>query len=189
MAGTCSLVASRTARPAPSAAPLSLPAAEPITSALRESVEPSVRPGTLRADTSWVGAGFSPSPLFAAAPPALVLPGNRGNPIKSDASSAITTGPRRRRPFGVLMVVGTPTRTHRRRTPPASSSTFPTLCSTSISRSLCLRCSPAPVWFSDVVVPVIRSSMTTLAGDHSRYHRPTGRSLGPGRCMRSGVRF
>ena len=138
MAGTCSLVASRTARSAPSPTPLSLRPAEPIMSELRESVEPSVRAGTLGVDASWVGAGFSASPLFPAGPAGLVLRGDRGDSIESDAFSAITAGARWRCPFGVLMVVGTPTRTHRRRTSPASSSTFPTLCSSSFSQFLCV---------------------------------------------------
>jgi hypothetical protein len=67
--------------------------------------------------------------LFLAGPGGLVLRGDRGDVIESDAFSAITSGASWRCPFGVLMVVGTPTRTHRRRTPPASSSTFPALCS------------------------------------------------------------
>jgi len=69
------------------------------------------------------------------------------------------------------MVVGTPTRTHWRRTPPASSSTFPTLCSSWLSQFRC-RCSPAPVQGWAAAVAVIRSSMITLAGEHSRHHRP-----------------
>ena len=78
MAGTCSLVASRTARAAASPTPLSLRPAEPITSELRESVEPSGRAGTLGVDASWVDAGFSASQLFPAGSGGLVLPGDRG---------------------------------------------------------------------------------------------------------------
>ena len=64
MAGTCSLVASRTARARASPTPLSLRPAEPITSALRESVEPSGQSGTLGVDAPWVGAGVLTSQLF-----------------------------------------------------------------------------------------------------------------------------
>jgi len=83
-------------------------------------------------------AGFSASQLLPAGPPGLVLPGDRADSISSDAFPAITAGPRWRCPFGVLMAVETPTRTHRRRTPPASSPTFPTLCSSSLSQFLCV---------------------------------------------------
>jgi hypothetical protein len=49
-----------------------------------------------------------------------------------------TSGAHRPRPFSVLMVVGTPTHTHRRRTPQASSTTFPKLRSSSSSQiALC----------------------------------------------------
>jgi hypothetical protein len=66
---------------------------------LRESVEPSVRAATLGVDASWVGAGFAASQLFPARSGGLVLPSNRGDPIESDALSAITSGARFRCPF------------------------------------------------------------------------------------------
>src|ERR1700747_843669 len=102
MAGTCSLVASRTARAAASPTPLSLRPSEPLMSELlevRESVEPSGRAVTLGADASWVGAGFAAFPLFPARSAGLVLPRNRGDPIESGALSAITSGALFRCPF------------------------------------------------------------------------------------------
>src|SRR5260370_6453171 len=113
MAGTSSLVASRTARAAASPTPLSLPPAEPVMSELRESVEPSRRAGIFGVAASWVGAGFSASRLFPAESGGLVLRGDRpglrivldglviGDPIESDALSAITSGARWRCPFGL----------------------------------------------------------------------------------------
>src|SRR6516164_1826422 len=101
MAGTCSLVASRTARAAASPTPLSLRPVEPIRSELRESVEPSGRAGTLGVDASWVGAGVLATPLFPTGSGGLVLPGNSGDPIESDGLSAITSGARWRCPFGL----------------------------------------------------------------------------------------
>jgi hypothetical protein len=44
------------------------------------------------------------------------------------------------------MFVGSPTRTYRRRTPTASSSTFPALCSSSISQFLCAVVVLADCW-------------------------------------------
>src|SRR3984885_14310467 len=80
VAGTGSLVASKTARAAPSPTPRSLRPAEPVMSELRESVAPSGRAGTLGVDASRVGAGDSASQLFSAGSAGLVLPGNRGDP-------------------------------------------------------------------------------------------------------------
>jgi hypothetical protein len=88
MAATCSLVASRTARPAPPPTPWSLPPAEP--NAVRESVTPSVRAETLGVGASWA-PGLSASHLFLAAAPGLVLPSVRGNPTEPDAFSAATS--------------------------------------------------------------------------------------------------
>jgi len=68
-------------------------------SELRESVEPSVRAETLGVDTSWVGAGFSAPPSLAAGPPGLVLRGDRGDFIESDAFPPPTSGARWRCPF------------------------------------------------------------------------------------------
>jgi hypothetical protein len=68
-------------------------------SELRESVEPSARAGKLGVAASWVGAGVSASQLFPAGSGGLVLPGNRGDLIESDAFSAITSGARWRCPF------------------------------------------------------------------------------------------
>src|ERR1700753_1122335 len=101
MAWTCRLVASRTARAAASPTPLSLRPAEPVMSELRESVEPSGQAGTLGVDAPWGGASFSASQLFPAGSGGLVLPGNRGDPIESDAFSAIISGARWRCPFGL----------------------------------------------------------------------------------------
>jgi hypothetical protein len=96
MAGTCSLAASRTARAAASPTPLSLRPFAPVKSELRE---PSRRAGTLGVDAPWLGAGVSASQLFSAGSGGLVLPGNRGDAIESDAFSAITSGTRVRWPF------------------------------------------------------------------------------------------
>src|ERR1700758_1234725 len=113
MAGTCSLVASRTARAAASPTSLLLRPSEPFMSELRESVEPSCRAGTFGVTASLVGAGVSASQLFPAGPGGLVLRGDRpglrivldglviGDAIESDAFSAITSGACRRCPFGL----------------------------------------------------------------------------------------
>jgi hypothetical protein len=66
---------------------------------LRESVEPSGRAGKLGVDAPLVGAGVSASQLFSAGSGGLVLPGNRGDPIESDAFSGIASGGRWRCPF------------------------------------------------------------------------------------------
>jgi hypothetical protein len=68
---------------------------------VRESVEPSVRAATLGVDASWVGAGFFATPLFRARSGGLVLGGGCGDPIESDAISAIFSGARWRCPFGL----------------------------------------------------------------------------------------
>src|SRR5690242_14223865 len=91
MAGTCSLVASRTARAAASPAPLSLRPAEPVTSELRQIVEPNARVGMLGIAASWAGVDFSASRLFPAKLCGLVLPGNRGGAIGSDPFSVIAS--------------------------------------------------------------------------------------------------
>src|ERR1700739_1731844 len=114
MAGTCSLVWRRTARAAASPTPLLVRPSEPVMSELREYAEPSGRAGTFGVDASWEGAGFSASQLLPAESVGLVLRGGRpglrivseglviGDPIESDAFSAITFGARGRCPFGLV---------------------------------------------------------------------------------------
>src|SRR5690349_17755559 len=101
MAGTCSLVASKTARAAASPALLSLRPAELVTSKLRQFVEPSGRAGMLGVAAAGVGAAVSASPLFPAGSCGLVLPGDRGGPIESDACFALTPGARWWSPSGL----------------------------------------------------------------------------------------
>ena len=99
MAGTCSLVASRTARAAASPTPLLLRPAGPVTCELRESVEPESRAGTLGVAASLVGASVSAFQLFPAGLGGLVAPGNRSDAIESDAFSRNTSGARWWCPF------------------------------------------------------------------------------------------
>jgi hypothetical protein len=101
MAGTCSLVASWTARAAASPPPLSLRPSGPVMSELRESLEPSGRAGKLGVDAPLMGADVSASQLFPEGSGGLVLPGNRSDLIESDAFFAITSDARWRRPFGL----------------------------------------------------------------------------------------
>jgi hypothetical protein len=68
-------------------------------SELRESLEPSSRAGDFGVDAPWLDAGVSASQLFSAGSGGLVLPGNRADPIESDAFSVITSGARLRCPF------------------------------------------------------------------------------------------
>ena len=68
-------------------------------SGLGESVESSGRAGKFRVAASWVGAGVSASQFFRGGAGGLVLPGNRGDSIASDALSAITSGAGFRCPF------------------------------------------------------------------------------------------
>src|ERR1700759_2315802 len=89
MLGTCSLVASRTA---PAAASLSLRPSELVMSELRESVEPSGRAGARGVVASGLGAGRVASQSFPAGSARLVLRGDRGDLIASDAFSATTSG-------------------------------------------------------------------------------------------------
>jgi len=65
---------------------------------IRESIDPTT---TLGVDASWVGAGFSESLLFPARLDGLVLRGDRGESIESDALSVIASGSRWRCPFGL----------------------------------------------------------------------------------------
>src|SRR6201999_2619521 len=95
MAGTCSLVASRTARAASSPTLLPRPA-EPITTELCESAE---RATTFGNDASGVGVGFSASQWCPAVSASLVLRGDRDDPLDCGALSANACGALGRCPF------------------------------------------------------------------------------------------
>jgi hypothetical protein len=69
-------------------------------SELREYVESSSRAGKVGVDASWVDA-LSASQFVLAGPPGLVLLGNRGDSIESDALSGNAAGARWRCPFGL----------------------------------------------------------------------------------------
>jgi hypothetical protein len=101
MAGTCSLVATRTARSAAAPTLLSLRPSEPIASEPRESVKPSGRTGALGVDAPRLGAGLSASEFVPARPGGLVLRSQGDDSIESDASSEFAALTRRRSPFGL----------------------------------------------------------------------------------------